>query len=219
MPCGRMQHTAALPRGKSYSAYASNAIASTRKKNFLQTFFRLPKLWNEIGELGLIFFFNWLIPFWNPLPIICRVASFDGTDNLPIKFLGHAASIDMLQLSRCNVHIYLWHGATFAAWPCRTLPLCATRHSVDIPLWKNDGFFHSFCNFLKCNAFGENFIRTKLISIKFSFDWVYFRAEKPCGCFSIYVEKIAKNHLWEDMTILRERGVWRQLKKKQYFPK
>ncbi len=67
MPRGRMQHTAALPRGKSCSVYAANAIASTWKKNFLQTFFRLPKLWNKIGELGLIFFSNWLIPFWKPL--------------------------------------------------------------------------------------------------------------------------------------------------------
>ncbi len=31
---GRMQHIAALPRGKSCSAYAANAIASTRKKIF-----------------------------------------------------------------------------------------------------------------------------------------------------------------------------------------
>ncbi len=57
-----------------------------RKKNFLQTFFRLQKLWNEIGELCLIFSSNWLIPFWNPLLIVCRTASIDGTDNLPIKF-------------------------------------------------------------------------------------------------------------------------------------
>ncbi len=56
MPLSRMQHTAALPRGKSCSAYAANAIVSTWKKNFLQTFFRLQKLWNETGELRLIFF-------------------------------------------------------------------------------------------------------------------------------------------------------------------
>ncbi len=106
MPCGRMQHTAVLPRGKSCSVYAANAIASTWKKNFLHTFFWLSKLWNEIGELGLIFFLNWLIPFWNPLLIICRAACFDGTDNLPIKFFGRAASNSMLQLSRRNVYIY-----------------------------------------------------------------------------------------------------------------
>ncbi len=133
MPCGRMQHTAALPCGKSCSAYAANAIASTWKKHFLQTFFRLPNLWNENSELGLIFSSNWLIPFWNPLLIICRVASFDGTDNLPMEFLGCAASNGMPQPSQCNVHIYLWHGATFATQPCRTLPLCAARHSVDVP--------------------------------------------------------------------------------------
>ncbi len=41
MLSGRMQHTAALPRGKSCSAYAANAIASPWKKNFLQTFLGL----------------------------------------------------------------------------------------------------------------------------------------------------------------------------------
>ncbi len=133
MPHGRMQHTAALPCGKSCSAYAANAIASTWKKNSLQTFFRLPKLWNEIGKLGLIFFSNWLILFWNLLLTICRAASFDGTDNLPIKFLGRAASNGKPQPSRRNIHVYLWHGATFAVRPCCTLPLCATRHNVDAP--------------------------------------------------------------------------------------
>ncbi len=65
MPCSRMQHTVALPWGKSCSAYAANAIASTWKKSFLQTVFRLQKLWNKTGELCLISFSNWLIPFWN----------------------------------------------------------------------------------------------------------------------------------------------------------
>ncbi len=67
MPRSRMQHTTALPRGKSCSAYAANSIVSTLKKNFLQTYFRLQKLWNETSELRLIFFSNWLMPFWNPL--------------------------------------------------------------------------------------------------------------------------------------------------------
>ncbi len=146
MPRSRMQHTAALSRGRNCSAYAANAIASTWKKNLVQTFFRLPKLWNKISELGLIFFSNWLIPFWNPLLIICHAVSFDGTNNLRIEFLGHAASNGTPQLSRRSVHIYLWHGATFAARPCRTLPLCAARHSVDVPLYEghsksNDTYF------------------------------------------------------------------------------
>ncbi len=75
-----------------------------------------------------------LKPFWNPLFIICRAASFDGTDNLPIEFVGCAASNGMPQPSQRNVRIYLWHGVTFATQPCRTLSLCATRHSVDVPL-------------------------------------------------------------------------------------
>ncbi len=34
----------------------------------------------------------------------------------------------------------------------------------------------------------------------------YIRAGKPRECSSIYVEKIVKNHLWENVTILRGRG-------------
>ncbi len=132
MPCGRMQYIEAFPCSKSCLAYAANAIASTWKKNFLQTFFRLQKLWNGAGKLGLIFFSNWLIPFWNPLLITCHVAFFDGTNNLPIEFLGCAASNGMSQPSRCNVHIYLRHGVTFAAQPCHAVLLCAARHSVDV---------------------------------------------------------------------------------------
>ncbi len=119
-----------------HCSFATRQKLSTWKKNFLQTFFRLPKLWNEIGELGLIFVSNWLISFWNPLRIICHVA-FDGTDSLPIEFLGHAASNGMPQPSRRNVHIYLWYGTTFATRLCYTLPLCAawrTWHSMDVPL-------------------------------------------------------------------------------------
>ncbi len=71
MPRSRMQHMAALLRGKSCSAYATNSIASTLKNNFLQT----QKLRNKTSELRLIFFCNWLMPFWNPLLIIYRVAN------------------------------------------------------------------------------------------------------------------------------------------------
>ncbi len=63
----------------------------------------------------------------------CHVASFDGTDSLPIEFLGHAASNGILQPSRRNAHIYLRHGVTFDAWSCRAVPLCVARHSVDVP--------------------------------------------------------------------------------------
>ncbi len=63
----------------------------------------------------------------------CSTASFDRTDNLPIKFLGCAASNGMPQPSRRNVHIYFRHGATFAAWPCCAVLLCAAWHSVDVP--------------------------------------------------------------------------------------
>ncbi len=38
--------------------------------------------------------------------------------NLPIKFLGHAASNGVPQPCRRNIHIYLQHGVTFAACLC-----------------------------------------------------------------------------------------------------
>ncbi len=63
----------------------------------------------------------------------CRTASFDGTDNLLVEFLGRAALNGMPQPSRHNIHVYLQHGAIFAARPCCALPLCATWHSVDVP--------------------------------------------------------------------------------------
>ncbi len=44
-----------------------------------------------------------------------------------------------------------------------------------------------------------------LFSIKFSFEWVYFWAGKPRECSSVYIEKIVKKHLLEDITILRWR--------------
>ncbi len=66
----------------------------------------------------------------------CRATSFNETNNLPIKLLGCAASNGMLQQSRSNVHIYLWHGATFVVQP-----LYAARHSVDVPLEFLENFF------------------------------------------------------------------------------
>ncbi len=100
------------------------------EKSFLQTFFRLQKLWNKTGEVCLIFFSNWMTPFWNPLLIICCAASFDGTDNLPIKFLGRAESKRHAAAEPTQrPHI-------LAAWRdicCAALPHCAAWHSVDVP--------------------------------------------------------------------------------------
>ncbi len=120
MPQGRMQHTEALPPMRSRphekiifcrpsSGYQN---CGTRSANLVWCFLKLADT------------------ILKPLLIICRVASFDGTDNLPIEFLGRAASNSMPQPSRCNIYIYLWHGATFAVRPCRTLPLCAARGIV-----------------------------------------------------------------------------------------
>ncbi len=66
MPCSRMQHTAALRRSKSCSAYAANAIMTTWKRIFCRPS-GLPKLWNEIGELGLTFFFKLADTILKPL--------------------------------------------------------------------------------------------------------------------------------------------------------
>ncbi len=62
MPHGRMQRTAALPCGKSCSAYAANLFVSTLKKNFWLTIFQLT-LKKMISELRLIFLSDWLLQF------------------------------------------------------------------------------------------------------------------------------------------------------------
>ncbi len=121
MPCGRMQHTAALPRGKSRQYDRTHM-----KKEFFADLLQVAKTVERDRRTWSDFFLKLADTILKPLLIICRAASFDGTDNLPIKFLDGAASNSMPQPSRCNVHIYLWHGATFAAQPCR----CVLRSIV-----------------------------------------------------------------------------------------
>ncbi len=133
----------------------------------MQNFFRLQKLWNETGELCLIFFSNWLIPFWNPLLIICCAASFDGTDNLPIEFLGHAASNGTPQPSRHNVHIYLRHGATFAARPCRAVLLCAVWHNVGVSLKLS--VLKILQNLLKISKIPDHYLLKLLLTFRENF--------------------------------------------------
>ncbi len=135
MPRDRMQHTTALPRDKNCSAYAANAIVSTWKKNFLQIFFRLQKLWNKTGELCLIFFSNRLIPFWNPLlssyaarlplkgPTICR-------SNLRLRSIEQHVAAEPMQ---CSHILAAWHD-----FCCPALPRCAVRYNVDVPLVQKD---------------------------------------------------------------------------------
>ncbi len=106
------------------------------------------------------FFSNWLIPFWNPLLIICRAASLDGTDYLPIKFLGRVASNGIPQPSQCNVHVYLQHGTTFAAQPCHTVLLCAVWHSVDVPLIYM-AYFRQTGQVLQFFSFSKNCLRNR----------------------------------------------------------
>ncbi len=118
MPRGRMQQSAALLRSKSCSAYAANAIA-LHEKNFLQTFFSLQKLWNETGELSLIFFlkladnhFETPMPAWLPL----MGSTIYRSNFQPRSIEWHAAAEPMQ------------HSHILAAWCdfcCAALPQCA----------------------------------------------------------------------------------------------
>ncbi len=78
-----------------------------------------------------------------------------------------------------SIKPWMWNLATALAW----------SDLIHVTLWRNNGFLQLFCNFSKSDAFDENFIRTKSFSIKFSFAWVYFRAEKSCVCSLIYIWK------------------------------
>ncbi len=73
MPRSRMQHIAALPCGKSCSAYAANWFASTLKNYFLLTTVQVTKtveliLKKTTSKLRMIFLSDWLFQFWNFLP-------------------------------------------------------------------------------------------------------------------------------------------------------
>ncbi len=58
---------------------------------------------------------------------------------------------------------------------------------IHATLWKNDGIFHSFCNFSKSNAFGKNFIRTKLILHKIFFRMSILSSRKTsCIFFNLH---------------------------------
>ncbi len=52
-------------------------------------------------------------------------------------------------------------------WNLVTAP--ARSDLIHVTLWRNDGIMHSFFNFSKSNAFGENFIRTKFFLHKIFF--------------------------------------------------
>ncbi len=77
---------------------------------------------------------------------------------------------------------------------------------IHVILWRNNGFLHSFCNFSKNNAFGENFIRTKFILHKIFFRMSIRSSKKTSRMFFNLCWKTAKTYLWGHMTILRGRG-------------
>ncbi len=102
------------------------------RPHFLQTFFRLPKLWNGIGELGVIFFFKLADTILKPL-IHQMPRSFFWWDRQFADRIFRPRSIerhaDATSTYTCGMAQLL------PRRPCRTLPLCAARHSVDLPLW------------------------------------------------------------------------------------
>ncbi len=63
MPHGKMQHTAALPRGKICSAYAANAIAST----FFADLFQVTKTVERDRRTWCDFFFKLADTILKPL--------------------------------------------------------------------------------------------------------------------------------------------------------
>ncbi len=67
----------------------------------------------------------------------------------------------------------MWNLATAPAW----------SDLLHITLWRNDEFLHSFCNFSKSNAFGENFIRIKFILHKIYFRMSIFSSRKTLRVF------------------------------------
>ncbi len=60
---------------------------------------------------------------------------------------------------------------------------CACVVRPTVTLRRNDGFLHSFYNFLKSNAFGENFIRTKFILHKIFFQMSILLSRKTLRMF------------------------------------
>ncbi len=59
-------------------------------------------------------------------------------------------------------------------------------------LMRNYGFLHSFCNFSKSNAFGENYIRTKFIPPKIFFWMSILSSRKTLWIFFNFCSKNCK---------------------------
>ncbi len=78
--------------------------------------------------------------------------------------------------------------------------------AIHITISRNDEFLHSFCNLLKSNACGENLIRTKFMLHKIFFRMRILSSRKTSPMFFNLRWKNYKNHLWEDMTILKGSG-------------
>ncbi len=130
MPCDRTQHIAALSRSKSCSAYAANLIASTLKKNFLQTVTSGYKNC-ETRPVNFVRFFS--LPGWyhfeTPYSSYAARRTFDDTDILPIEFLCCGMQKPCPSCSTLTSTLFL----PFAAWQGCIFLHSSVWHSVDAP--------------------------------------------------------------------------------------
>ncbi len=80
---------------------------------------------------------------------------------------------------------------------------------IHVALWRNDGFLHSFCNFWKSNAFGENFIRTKFILYEIFF-WmsILLRRKTSQDVLQWLLKKLRKTICGRTWPFWREEDVW-----------
>ncbi len=119
---------------------------------------------------------QFLVPLKRVLRHQCSAASFDKTDNLTIKFLGLAASNGMTQPCQHNIHIYLQYGGTFTARSCHAVPLCAARHSVDVPLcsksWERAGWYFGVQSVTLCGM-ETSTLESWLYAFNYLILWLY----------------------------------------------
>ncbi len=99
---------------------------------------------------------------------------------------------------------------------------CETWHTTDVVQpntcnLMNDGFFHSFYNFSKSNAFGKNFMRMQFILQKIFFRMSTLSSRKTsCMFFNLHSKITLPNLL---LTIITHDGFSQFFLKIQFFSK
>ncbi len=85
-------------------------------------------------------------------------------------------------------------------------------------LRRDGGFLHSFCNFSKNSAFGENFIRTKFILHKLFFQMSILLSRKTLRMFfNLCWKNCEKPFVGGHDYFEGKRGVWRQKSIRTFF--